>query len=103
MNKCCLTDRWLRRIHVRYVRRYYYDGCLISTNEIETTVTELSKRLTETLKVETISQAEWARRNGVSTKSVSMLLNHSKRKAEGKECISKNELRNLAEHLKLIN
>jgi hypothetical protein len=32
-----------------------------------------------------------------------MLLNHSKRKAEGKECISKNELRNLAEQLKLIH
>jgi len=75
----------------------------IPDDEIETTVTELSKRLTEALKVETISQAEWARRNGVSTKSVSMLLNHSKRKAEGKECISKNELRNIAEHLKLIN
>jgi hypothetical protein len=55
-----------------------------------------------TISIETISQAEWARRNGVSTKSVAMLLNHSKRKAEGKDCISKNGLRNIAQHLSLI-
>lgn len=67
--------------------------------EFETTVTDVSKQLAGCLKVETISQAEWARRNGVSKKSVSMLLNHSKRKAEGKECISRNELRHITECL----
>jgi hypothetical protein len=67
--------------------------------EFETIVTDISKQLAELLKVETISQAEWARRNSVSKKSVSMLLNHSKRKAEGKECISKNELRHITECL----
>lgn len=71
----------------------------ILDDDIETSVTELSKRLTEVLKTETFSQAEWARRNGVSAKSVSMLLNHSKRKAQGKECISKNELRNISAQL----
>jgi hypothetical protein len=70
--------------------------CGISDNDFEAIVAKTTKCLAEILKVETISQAEWARRNGVSTKSVSMLLNHSKRKAEGKECISKNELRNIA-------
>jgi hypothetical protein len=71
----------------------------IPDDEIETTVTELSKRLTEALKVETISQAEWARRNCVSKKSVSMLFNHSKRKSDGKECISKNELSHISKQL----
>ena len=52
----------------------------------------LSSRLSDTLSAEGISQAEWARRNRVSTKSVSMLLNHKKRSEAGKECISKNEL-----------
>ena len=69
----------------------------------EDSVSTLSKRLTERLKVETISQAEWSRRNGVSTKSVSLLLNHSKRKSEGKECISKNELKRIYERLNLIS
>lgn len=67
--------------------------------EFETNVTDVSKQLAELLKVETISQAEWARRNGVSKKSVSMLLNHSKRRADGKECISRNELRHISECL----
>lgn len=67
--------------------------------EFETTVTDVSKQLAELLKVETISQAEWARRNGVSKKSVSILLNHSKRRAEGKECISRNELRHITDCL----
>jgi hypothetical protein len=52
----------------------------------------LSSRLSDTLSAEGLSQAEWARRNGVSTKSVSMLINHEKRSEAGKECISKNEL-----------
>ena len=67
--------------------------------EFETNVTDVSKNLAELLKVETISQAEWARRNGISKKSVSMLLNHSKRKTEGKECISRNELRHISQCL----
>ena len=52
----------------------------------------LSSRLSDTLSAEGLSQAEWARRNRISTKSVSMLLNHKKRSEAGKECISKNEL-----------
>ena len=52
----------------------------------------LSSRLSDTLSVEGLSQAEWARRNGVSTKSISILINHQKRSDAGKECISKNEL-----------
>ncbi len=67
--------------------------------EFEMIVTVVSNQLSELLTVETISQAEWARRNGVSKKSVSMLLNHSKRKAEGKECISRNEFRHIKECL----
>ena len=52
----------------------------------------LSSRLSDTLSAERLSQAKWARRNHVSTKSVSMLLNHKKRYEAGKEWISKNEL-----------
>ena len=52
----------------------------------------LSSRLSDTLNAEGLSQAEWARRNGVSTKTVSMLINHQKRSGSGKECVSKNEL-----------
>lgn len=52
----------------------------------------LSSRLSDTLDAESLSQAEWARRNEISTKSVSMLINHQKRAEAGKECISKNEL-----------
>jgi hypothetical protein len=52
----------------------------------------LSSRLSDVLNAEGLSQAEWARRNCVSTKSVSMLINHEKRSEAGKECISKNEL-----------
>lgn len=54
--------------------------------------TYLSNRLSEALKEKGLSQAEWARQNKVSTKSVSMLINHQKRSEAGKECISKNEL-----------
>ena len=54
--------------------------------------TYLSNRLSETLQEKGLSQAEWARQNKVSTKSVSMLINHQKRSEAGKECISKNEL-----------
>jgi hypothetical protein len=52
----------------------------------------LSSRLSDVLNAEGLSQAEWARRNRVSTKTVSMLINHQKRSEAGKECISKNEL-----------
>jgi len=54
--------------------------------------TYLSNRLSEALQERGLSQAEWARQNQVSTKSVSMLINHQKRSEAGKECISKNEL-----------
>lgn len=54
--------------------------------------TYLSNRLSEALKEKGLSQTEWARQNKVSTKSVSMLMNHQKRSEAGKECISKNEL-----------
>jgi hypothetical protein len=59
----------------------------------------LSSRLSYTLSVEGLSQAEWARRNAVSTKSVSMLINHQKRSDAGKECISKNELNGILDAL----
>jgi hypothetical protein len=52
----------------------------------------LSSRLSKTLSEEGLSQAEWARFNNISTKSVSMLINHQKRSEAGKECVSKNEL-----------
>lgn len=55
--------------------------------------TYLSNRLSETLQERGLSQAEWARQNKVSTKSVSMLINHQKRSEAGKECISRNELK----------
>ena len=61
----------------------------------------LSSRLSNTLDAESLSQAEWARRNGVSTKSVSMLINHQKRSDAGKECISKNELNGILSALNL--
>ena len=54
--------------------------------------TYLSNRLSEALQEKGLSQAEWARQNQVSTKSVSLLINHQKRSEAGKECISKNEL-----------
>lgn len=55
--------------------------------------TYLSNCLSEALKEKGLSQAEWARQNKVSTKSVSMLINHQKRSEAGKECISRNELK----------
>ena len=61
----------------------------------------LSSRLSNTLDAESLSQAEWARRNGVSAKSVSMLINHKKRSEAGKECISKNELNGIQSALNL--
>lgn len=54
--------------------------------------TLLSNRLSNMLKEKGLSQAEWARQNQVSTKSVSILINHQKRMEAGKECISRNEL-----------
>jgi hypothetical protein len=61
----------------------------------------LSSRLSDTLSAEGLSQAEWARRNDVSAKSISMLINHQKRSKTGKECISKNELSGIQSALNL--
>lgn len=63
-----------------------------STQDYSKLALVLSSRLSDTLDAESLSQAEWARRNEISTKSVSILINHQKRAEAGKECISKNEL-----------
>ena len=65
---------------------------MISTQDYSTLALVLSRRLSDTLDAESLSQAECARRNEISTKSVSMLINHKKRSEAGKECVSKNEL-----------
>ena len=61
-------------------------------SNFDSVANEISKKLMLALKSEGITQSEWARRNNISKKSVSMLINHSSRRREGKECISKNEL-----------
>ena len=84
-----LTIQALRGISVKSKRPEIAED---SKHDYSELALVLSSRLSDTLSAEGISQAEWARRNRVSTKSVSMLLNHKKRSEAGKECISKNEL-----------
>ena len=84
-----LTIQALRGISVKSKRPEIAED---SKHDYSELALVLSSRLSDTLSAEGISQAEWARRNGVSTKSVSMLINHQKRFEAGKECISKNEL-----------
>ena len=84
-----LTIQALRGISVKSKQPETADD---SRHDYSELAPALSSRLSYTLSVEGLSQAEWARRNGVSTKSVSMLINHQKRSDAGKECISKNEL-----------
>lgn len=71
----------------------------ITDQNLDSHVSKVSTQLAEILKVEKMSQSEWGRRNGVSKKSISMLLNHSKRRQEGKELISKNELKHVYEQI----
>lgn len=59
---------------------------------IETLAQGIATRLEQALLDEGISQAEWARRNGVSAKNVSLLRNYIKRKNLGQELISKREM-----------
>ncbi len=59
---------------------------------LETLALDVSKRLSEVLLEESISQAEWARRNEVSPKNVSLLRNYSKRKEKGLESVPKKEI-----------
>ena len=67
--------------------------------DMETLAQDLSKRLDQVLRNEKISQAEWARRNDVSAKNVSLLRNYSKRKKLGLESIPKKELIHINELL----
>lgn len=67
--------------------------CLITPNDsIEILAQDLTKRLDQVLRNEKISQAEWARRNNISAKNVSLLRNHVKRKSLRQELIPKKEL-----------
>ncbi len=63
-----------------------------TNTDIETLALEISKQLEKILRDEGISQAEWARRNDVSAKNVSLLRNYSKRKKKGLECIPEKEI-----------
>ncbi len=67
--------------------------CLATLNsDIEILAQDLTKRLDQVLHKEKISQAEWARRNDVSAKNVSLLRNYVKRKNLRQELIPKKEL-----------
>jgi hypothetical protein len=93
-----LTIQALRGISVKSKQPETVENVNLGYSEL---ATYLSNRLSVTLKEKGLSQAEWARQNRISTKSVSMLINHQKRAEAGKECISRNELKGIQSALNL--
>lgn len=73
-------------------------GLSVNRNEQddnETMAYQMAKQLSDILREEGVSQAEWGRRNDVSAKNISLLLNCKKRKKLGLEGISKRELKRI--------
>ncbi len=64
-------------------------------NDDDTMALQVAEHLSNTLHKEEISQAEWGRRNDVSAKNISLLLNFRKRKKLGLEGISKREVKRI--------